>query len=357
LGPQFLVHLGDTMFEFKLGFATLATLIPDEVGDPLEEERYAANGDSQQLTTGGLMVWRKADNWTAFTDGHRTWVNGPYGLQVRLNTERFDWEGAEDARAKRPLNPARRFGVWNGVAISREYSSLAVVAAAVRALCPQGRWYLEWLVKAGEVDWQSRWDSHPLAIDGPAKLKALYQEGRRLRPALKVTPYFVIRGRPQWIAEEHQKIALAASITGRVVLNLEEGERYWNGPTDPEQLRCEYLDPLARMIRTLAPRRRVQIQIGAIPREWVVRELGGDPAIDEWARFAGAMSWECYGAAARDLMPDVAMARVRQWLSDVPKAKGPAYYVPIVQRSMIAQWAGSPECRDGMEVWHLGGDL
>lgn len=38
------------------------------------------------------MVWRKADNWTAFTDGHRTWINGPNGLQQRLNIERFAWE-------------------------------------------------------------------------------------------------------------------------------------------------------------------------------------------------------------------------------------------------------------------------
>jgi plastocyanin len=38
-------------------------------------------------------VWRKADNWTAFTDGHQTWLNGPFGLQRRLNTTRFAWEG------------------------------------------------------------------------------------------------------------------------------------------------------------------------------------------------------------------------------------------------------------------------
>ena len=35
---------------------------------------------------------RKADNWTAFTDGYRTWINGPNGLEQRLNTERFEWE-------------------------------------------------------------------------------------------------------------------------------------------------------------------------------------------------------------------------------------------------------------------------
>lgn len=80
---------------FRLGFGTLAALIPQVVGRPLEPERYAPNGDSLQRTTTGLMVWRKADNWTAFTDGSRTWVLGPYGLQERGNDERFDWERAE----------------------------------------------------------------------------------------------------------------------------------------------------------------------------------------------------------------------------------------------------------------------
>ena len=78
---------------FKLGFATLAALIPDVVGQPLENERHnPENGDALQQTTTGLMVWRKADNWTAFTNGYMTWINGPFGLQQRLNSERFDWE-------------------------------------------------------------------------------------------------------------------------------------------------------------------------------------------------------------------------------------------------------------------------
>jgi hypothetical protein len=38
------------------------------------------------------MAWRKADNWTAFTNGSRTWVNGPFGVMERDNEERFDWE-------------------------------------------------------------------------------------------------------------------------------------------------------------------------------------------------------------------------------------------------------------------------
>ncbi len=79
---------------FVLGFKTLHDAIPETVGDCKVNEHYnIANGDALQETTGGLLVWRKADNFTAFTDGYRTWVNGPYGVQQRLNTERLEWEG------------------------------------------------------------------------------------------------------------------------------------------------------------------------------------------------------------------------------------------------------------------------
>jgi len=85
--------------EFKLGFKALAEQIPEVVGEPLENERHnPANGDSMQSTTKGLMVWRKADNWTAFTNGDRTWVNGPFGVQERGNDERFEWEGEQVSR-------------------------------------------------------------------------------------------------------------------------------------------------------------------------------------------------------------------------------------------------------------------
>ncbi len=82
---------------FSLGFKALHDLIPTTVGDCLVDEHHSGNGDSLQETTGptgagGLLVWRKADNWTAYTDGYHTWVNGPSGLQERLNTERFAWE-------------------------------------------------------------------------------------------------------------------------------------------------------------------------------------------------------------------------------------------------------------------------
>ncbi len=78
---------------FVLGFKAVHDSIPDSVGDCLVNEHYnPANGDALQETTKGLMVWRKADNFTAFTDGYRSWVNGPFGIQQRLNTERFEWE-------------------------------------------------------------------------------------------------------------------------------------------------------------------------------------------------------------------------------------------------------------------------
>lgn len=59
--------------QFSLGFATLHDLIPATVGSCLTDEQHnPANGDAIQQTTGGMLVWRKADNWTAFTDGYRT---------------------------------------------------------------------------------------------------------------------------------------------------------------------------------------------------------------------------------------------------------------------------------------------
>jgi len=80
---------------FQLGFATLRGMVgADTVGNCLRNEAFnPGNGNAEQPTVRGLMVWRKRDNWTAFTDGHRTWINGPGGLAQRLNTQRFAWEG------------------------------------------------------------------------------------------------------------------------------------------------------------------------------------------------------------------------------------------------------------------------
>src|SRR5947209_3438496 len=56
------------------------------------------------------MAWRKADNWTAFTNGYETWINGPAGLARRLNTERFTWEAAAPAAAAAPAGNPNAIG-------------------------------------------------------------------------------------------------------------------------------------------------------------------------------------------------------------------------------------------------------
>jgi hypothetical protein len=91
---------------FQLGFRVIRDQIPVQVGQCTENERFnPVNGNTEQHATGGLLVWRKADNWTAFTDGYRTWVNGPGGLQQRLNTERFAWEGSSGSTAAATAGP------------------------------------------------------------------------------------------------------------------------------------------------------------------------------------------------------------------------------------------------------------
>ncbi|HEX2186069.1 MAG TPA: hypothetical protein VHN78_11255, partial [Chloroflexota bacterium] len=87
--------------QFILGFAMLRDLVGAEtVGDCLENQQYRPeSGDFTQAAAGGLMIWRSADNWTAFTDGYQTWINGPFGLEQRLNSERFPWEPPMEASA------------------------------------------------------------------------------------------------------------------------------------------------------------------------------------------------------------------------------------------------------------------
>ena len=94
--PATAIHAAGPGCNYVLGFATLANMIPDQAGRCADNEFFnTSNGDEEQhTTTGGLLVWRKADNWTAFTDGYHTWINGPNGLEQRLNSDRFPWEPA-----------------------------------------------------------------------------------------------------------------------------------------------------------------------------------------------------------------------------------------------------------------------
>lgn len=83
--------------QFVLGFGTLHDMDAGDIGDCIDDQGSTDNGDAQQHTTKGLMVWRKSDNWTAFTNGYKTWINGPTGLAVRLNTQRYPWEADYNA--------------------------------------------------------------------------------------------------------------------------------------------------------------------------------------------------------------------------------------------------------------------
>src|SRR5688500_3386062 len=74
--------------ELTLGFASLRSAMGTQsVGECLEQPWQDDKGHTQQRTTVGLFVWRPADSWTGFTDGFRTWINGPAGLAVRPNYE------------------------------------------------------------------------------------------------------------------------------------------------------------------------------------------------------------------------------------------------------------------------------
>lgn len=98
--------------QFVLGFAALHDMIPDVVGVcAVDEHHNPSNGDGLQETVmangaTGLLVWRKADNWTAFTDGFWTWINGPFGLRKRLNTDCFEWEDGCTHPGGPPAPPA-----------------------------------------------------------------------------------------------------------------------------------------------------------------------------------------------------------------------------------------------------------
>jgi hypothetical protein len=93
---------------FVAGFQLLHDLIPNVVGACIEDEHFnVENGNAEQHTTGGLLVWRQQDNWTAFTDGTTTWINGPAGVVSRANGDRFPWElASEEPPAGEPVGSA-----------------------------------------------------------------------------------------------------------------------------------------------------------------------------------------------------------------------------------------------------------
>ena len=134
LGRAPLVHAAGC--RFVLGFGALHDLIPSTIGACLDDEQHSPEtGDALQHTIHGLLVWRKADNFTAFTDGYRTWVRGPLGVQQRLNSQRFPWEAnpaglpAVVPAAPAPLTLERCH--TSGLAISQDHGQVAVGNVAI----------------------------------------------------------------------------------------------------------------------------------------------------------------------------------------------------------------------------------
>ena len=119
--------------QFILGFKTLRDLIGhDVVGECLENEHHNEIGDSVQQTTGGLLVWRKADNWTAFTDGYHSWISGPYGLEQRFNVELLPWE-AEGGHRATALGARRTNGSRNAQRLSAGNTREILLASPPRS--------------------------------------------------------------------------------------------------------------------------------------------------------------------------------------------------------------------------------
>src|SRR6266849_4473439 len=93
--PQNVVAQAAPGCGFQNGFAFMAQALgQDIVGNCREDEHFNQyNGNVEQLTSNGLLFWRKCDNTTAFTNGYLTWLNGPNGIQNRLAAgPLFEWE-------------------------------------------------------------------------------------------------------------------------------------------------------------------------------------------------------------------------------------------------------------------------
>ena len=80
-------HSDDSDCHFALGFKELRDLIPDVVGDCVENEQHDSSaGVTTQRTSRGVMTWNKSDNLTTFTDDSHTWIIGLDGLLQRDET-------------------------------------------------------------------------------------------------------------------------------------------------------------------------------------------------------------------------------------------------------------------------------
>ena len=103
-GPSPAVLASSVNCDPSLGFAAVHDAAPALVGDCTDNPIYMADGDAEQGTTHGMLVWDKPDNRSEFTDGTFTWILGEWwidhpqdpGTKVELvkrsNDQRFSWE-------------------------------------------------------------------------------------------------------------------------------------------------------------------------------------------------------------------------------------------------------------------------
>ena len=172
--------------DFQAGFKALRERIPKIVGDCLEDEHYdPLNGNSLQSTSGGLLVWRKADNWTAFTDGATTWVNGPFGLQSRGNGERFPWEDTVSQPPSPPPPPNPSIPQLQQV-IAAAAARAGIAPSAVQVISLQAR---EWpdtslgCPRPGEMYAQRITPGYLVVVEAAGqRLEYHTDEGRTVKP-------------------------------------------------------------------------------------------------------------------------------------------------------------------------------
>ena len=242
---------------------------------------------------------------------------------------------------------ASKIGVWSGTYIS-DYHTVGAVQEAIFSLIGRHE-ECDWIVKAGEAGtWQATWDMSPLAPSDPDRLKWLWSEGQALRPKLHVVPYVVLRGRPEWREAEIQQIA-DCSYCERVILNLEPGEAYWNGPTDPAGIN-DFMMSVREAVTNFN-----DIELAVIPRLSAIQALGGLETFHTWLNWADAVSWECYGKIAPDLHIEKAMRRIHEWFPGNPYQWGPEYRIPIIEAAEISDgWLDIFYTDGGIQIWHLG---
>jgi len=98
--------------QFVLGFGAFADHLPLVMGQCLDDEQHdLASGDALQHTTTGLLVWRKADNFTAFTAVDGTWIKASAFKQqlhvAQAVTIGRRWRGGAGREQPKPAAPRR----------------------------------------------------------------------------------------------------------------------------------------------------------------------------------------------------------------------------------------------------------